>query len=501
MVTPREIPISPLSLERLHSYVGAERMGETARMADSARVLLQGRTVWNINSTAVGGGVAELLPWLLGYSRGAGVDARWLVIEGRAEFFALTKRLHHAIHGSPGDGRPLDEAAHRLYEEVLRENAEYLLGVVRPGDVVILHDPQTAGLAPALVAAGARVMWRSHIGMEDPNAESLAGWAFLARYLEGVGAYIFSREGYRPPGWDGARSAVIAPSIDPFTAKNEMLTPETTRALLQHVGIIAGPRHDDVHRFGGQDGSPRSVARRAEVLRWGPAPGWEDPLVVQVSRWDPLKDPVGVMRGFAEHLARGGTPADLVLAGPETHAVTDDPEAATTLAATIEEWRRLPGSARSRIHLVSLPVTDVEENAAVVNALQRHATVIVQKSLHEGFGLTVTEAMWKGRAVLASGVGGIRDQIVDGEHGLLLDDPTDRGEFASKLGRLLAEPGLARRLGMRARERVIERFLAPRHLREYAELLDRLAGGSAAAAGAEAAGGAPDLAADRAQGR
>ncbi len=370
--------------------------------------------------------------------------------------------------------------------------------MVRPGDVVILHDPQTAGLAPALGAAGARVMWRSHIGVEEPNAESQAGWGFLERYLAGVDAYIFSREGYRPPGWDAARSAVIAPSIDPFTAKNEMLAPETTRALLQHVGIIAGRRRDDVHRFGGQDGSPRHVSRRAEVLRWGPAPAWEDPLVVQVSRWDPLKDdPVGVMRGFAAHLARGGTPADLVLAGPETHAVTDDPEAATTLAATIEEWRRLPGSVRSRIQLVSLPVTDVEENAAVINALQRHATVIVQKSLHEGFGLTVTEAMWKGRPVLASGVGGIRDQIVDGEHGLLLDDPTDPAEFAEKLGRLLAEPGLARRLGERARERVVERFLAPRHLREYAELLDRLAAAPGAPAGAAAAGVAPDGASGR----
>ena len=210
-------------------------------------------------------------------------------------------------------------------------------------------------------------------------------------------------------------------------------------------------------------------------MRWGQAPRWDTPLVVQVSRWDPLKDPIGVMRGFAA-LVDGAAPAGagLVLAGPETNGVADDPEAARVLDQIIAAWRELPEPVRNRVHIASLPSADVEENAAIVNALQRHARVVVQKSLQEGFGLTVSEAMWKSRAVIASAVGGIRDQIVDGEHGLLLDDPTDLAAFGAQLRRLLEDRALADRLGASAKERVRERFLVARHLGQYADLLQRL---------------------------
>jgi trehalose synthase len=217
------------------------------------------------------------------------------------------------------------------------------------------------------------------------------------------------------------------------------------------------------------------VRRRAEVVRVGRAPSWETPIVLQVSRWDPLKDPVGVMRGFAELLESGNRDdVQLVLAGPSTEGVADDPEGALVLEEVIGTWRKLPEALRERIHLASLPTDDVAENAAIVNALQRHATVIVQKSLHEGFGLTVTEAMWKGRPVLASAVGGIQDQIEDGVHGILLEDPEDTSAFAQALGDLLDDPQLARRLGEAGREQVRERFLGVGHLLKYARLIERL---------------------------
>jgi trehalose synthase len=197
-------------------------------------------------------------------------------------------------------------------------------------------------------------------------------------------------------------------------------------------------------------------------------------LVVQVSRWDALKDPVGVVNGFARLTERDEGGAELVLAGPNVHAVADDPEGAQVYGEVCAAWRALPHAARRRVHLAALPMTDVAENGAIVNALQRHAAVVVQKSLQEGFGLVVSEAMWKGRAVVASAVGGIQDQIEHGVSGLLLKDPTDLGAFADALQRLLLDPAERDRLGQNAQRRVREHFLGPGSLLAYAGLIGRL---------------------------
>jgi trehalose synthase len=433
---------------------------------------------WHVNSTARGGGVAEILQSLLCYARGLGIDARWLVIEGTPPFFQLTKRLHHALHGAAGDGSPLGPVERAIYERVLADNARAMLERVRPGDVVLLHDPQTAGLAPALIRHGATVAWRCHIGADRTNPHTELGWALLAPYLADVPAVVFSRRAYvpaGPAGIDERRAVIVAPSIDPFSAKNQRLDDATVRSILVHAGLVAGPPGDAAPVFRAEDGSDARVARTAEIVRSGTAPAWTTPLVVQISRWDPLKDPIGVMRGFADQLA-GPDPidADLVLAGPSVTAVTDDPEGGATFRAAVEAWRALPTGARDRIHLVSLPMADREENSAMVNALQRHAAVIVQKSLREGFGLTVTEAMWKGRPVIASATGGIQDQIDHDVHGALLPDPTDLGAYGAAIRRLLRDPALAARLGERARERVRDEFLSLRQLTQYLEVVARI---------------------------
>ena len=217
------------------------------------------------------------------------------------------------------------------------------------------------------------------------------------------------------------------------------------------------------------DGTPGRVDRLCEVLSTGPPPRIDEPLVVQVSRWDRLKDHMGVMTGFAEHVAPA-TGAHLILAGPNVNAVADDPEGAEVLNEVWAAWRELPHVRRSRVHLSCLPMADIEENAAIVNALQRHATVVVQKSLEEGFGLTVAEAMWKSRPVVASAVGGIHDQIEDGVTGVLLDDPTDIDTFGRLVLELLNDPQRAQEIGARAREHVRRNFLANRHAAQYIEL-------------------------------
>jgi trehalose synthase len=197
------------------------------------------------------------------------------------------------------------------------------------------------------------------------------------------------------------------------------------------------------------------------------------PVVVQISRWDALKDPHGVIRGFAEFVPES-TGAHLVYAGPAVAAVADDPEGLEVLRQSVALWERLPDEQKRRVHLASLPMDDPAENATIVNALQRYAAVIVQKSLAEGFGLTVAEAMWKGRPVVASRIGGIETQIIHGETGLLLEDPRDLKAYADAVTGLLLDPPLAQRLGERARERVRIEFTSPRSLLDYLSLIKKL---------------------------
>lgn len=476
MIEIEEIRVSVQPLDRFSKILDREQMREAVEVARSLRNRLSKRVVWNVNSTAVGGGVAEMLQSLLGYTRSTGIDSRWIVISGEPQFYRVTKRLHHALHGSRGDGSPLDESARRIYEAALRENALEFASLIRPRDVVLLHDPQTAGLAPALRGSGAHIVWRCHIGCDHSNAEVAAGWEFLRPYLEEIPAFVFSRESYVPAICNRGKSSTITPSIDAFSAKNQMLSEDAIRTILVHTGLAEGPPPENAdHGFTRDDGTPARVGRRAEVVRMGRPPAWDTPLIVQVSRWDPLKDMLGVMEGFALLCGRGETNgAELVLAGPDVSGVTDDPEGALVLEEVIDTWRKLPPAVRGRIHLVSLPTDDVQENAAIVNALQRHATIVVQKSLMEGFGLTVTEAMWKERPVVASALGGILEQIEHGKSGMLLEDPTDLAAFADVLAELLASPERCAALGAAACRRVRDHFLGVDHLIKYARLIEQL---------------------------
>jgi trehalose synthase len=236
-------------------------------------------------------------------------------------------------------------------------------------------------------------------------------------------------------------------------------------AVLRASAVLSDDGELGPATFRRQDGTPGRVERDAQMFEDQPLRA-EMPAVVQVSRWDALKDPVGVIRGFAEHV-RADTGAHLVYAGPVVEAVADDPEGERILGEAVAAREGLPPQSRARVHLACLPMHDAEENAIIVNALQRHGRVIVQKSLAEGFGLTVAEAMWKGRPVVASRVGGIQDQIVDGETGVLLDDPRDLAEFGAAVTGLLADRAAAERMGERARERVRDKFLSLRSLLDY----------------------------------
>jgi trehalose synthase len=472
----KEVHLSAEPIERFAALLGEAHVEEAEKLAQVLRPRLTARVVWHVNSSMLGGGVAEQLQSLLAYSRGLGIDTRWLVMQAGPDFFRLAKRLHHALQGFAGDGSPLDESGQRLYQATLQQNARELTSLVRPRDIVVLHDASTAGLAPDLLRAGAFVIWRCHVGDDKPNDEVEQAWRFLSRYLQDVPLFVFSRPTYVPDAADPGKAAIVRPSIDAFSPKNEDLDEQTVRSILVHVGLVEGPAPSRApHVFQREDETPGRVQRCADVIRLGSAPAWETPLVVQISRWDPLKDPIGVLRGFAQLVEQGEAGhAELVLAGPNVKAVADDPEAWTLFDQLLAAWRGLAHGVRRRVHLACLPTADVEEHAAIVNALQRHAAVIVQKSLREGFGLAVTEAMWKGRPVVASAVGGMQDQIEDGASGILLPDPSDPVALAAALRRVLGDPALAQRLGEAARERVRERYVGVRCLVEYGRLIERI---------------------------
>lgn len=467
-----EVHVSSMSTEKFRFVLAPDRYENFERGIQDGRRLLEGRVVWNVNSTARGGGVAELLASLVPYARGAGADVRWVVLEGNPEFFAVTKRIHNRLHGSIGDGGPLDDKARAVYERVNADNLSELATRVRVGDVVIVHDPQPAGLIAELHKAGVLVIWRCHVGIDHPNDLTKEAWRFLLPYVSGADRYVFSRESFVWAGLDRERIVVIPPTIDVFSPKNLDLEPETVLAVLRATGLLAGEADAGAATFIRQDGTPGRVDRRTELFGSGQVSA-DTPVVLQVSRWDTLKDPLGVIQGFADHVPTNSG-AHLIYAGPAVSAVADDPEGLRVLREAIGLWERMPEEQQRRIHLASLPMDDSAENACIVNALQRHARVIAQKSLAEGFGLTVSEAMWKGRPVVASRIGGIETQVVHEETGLLLDDPRDLKAFGNAVSTLLQDPPRAQRMGERARERVRDEFTSPRSLLDYLSVLSKL---------------------------
>jgi len=423
---------------RIREDLAPDAWPRLEQACEEGRALLAGRAVWSINSTAHGGGVAEMQRTLGPYWRAAGVDARWLVLNAPPTFFRFTKRLHNLLHG-----RDLARPGLRdreLFDRVGQAAAADAAALVAPGDVVVLHDPQTAALAAPLRRAGARVVWRCHVGADAMTAPVEAAWRFLLPYVEHADAFVFTRREFVPAALPAERVRLLSPAIDPRSEKNRPLVPGAARFLLD---------------------------------RWALAPvGPADRLVVALGRWDHLKDPVGILRAFARHVE--DPRAFLVLAGPEVGVVADDPEGARVLAEARAVWRGLAPHRRKRVQIAALPMTDLVENALIVNALQREAAVVVKKSLQEGFGLGVTEGMWKAKPVIATRVGGHRDQIEHGCSGLLVDDPADLSGIAAAVDELLADPVLGLELGAAGRERVRARYLADRHFVSWMEVLRRL---------------------------
>jgi len=415
--------------------------------------------IWHVNTTMYGGGVAEILE-ALKHGDTADRRQRRFITTSDPAFFNVTKRIHHRLHGV--DRGPLpDEAEHAAMLAFAQHNADRLRAVIAPGDAVVLHDPQTIAMIPHLVADGVPVAWRCHIGTTAANQTSISTWDYLAQFWRPEVILVFSVPTLVPPHATGYQVVTIAPSIDPAAPKNQPLSTADVDEVLAGIGLSgAAPV--------GAVGAPT-----ASVVSESPIGA--EPVLLQVSRWDPLKDMAGVLRAYAESALPGR--AHLVLCGPSPAGVADDPEAGEVYQA-VEAYRdALPDSVRRRVHLVCPDLGDIAGNARLVSALQLRAEIVIQKSLQEGFGLTVTEAMWKGRPVVGTRVGGLAAQIVSGESGILLDDPTDlTGLAAAALG-LLDDPGRRAALGRGAHERVRDLFTVTREIADHHRLYDMLGAG------------------------
>lgn len=389
-----------IRLDEYVDIVGPSPIEELHLLADRTR----GKVIQNINSTAVGGGVAEILSRMIPLLKQLGIDARWDVIKGDEKFFAITKTMHNALHGA--DVR-LSREELDYFLEVNAHNADELS---LAGDIIFVHDPQPVGLVLTKPAIGRKWLWRCHIDFSQPEPSL---WEFLRGMVQQYDAAVFSAPAF-------ARQLdipqiLIAPSIDPLSDKNKDLPKETVDEVFARYKIDRGR-----------------------------------PVVTQISRFDYLKDPVGVIHAY--RLVKPYMDCQLVLAGG---GATDDPEGLEVLAQV-----RAAAESDPDIFVLFLPpASDIE-----INALQRGSDIVLQKSLKEGFGLTVAEALWKARPVIASAVGGIPLQITHQQSGILTY--TVEGT-AYWIKQLLAEPAYAAQLGKVGREHIRHNFLLTRHLRDY----------------------------------
>jgi trehalose synthase len=446
---------------------------------------LAGRTVWMVSSTAQGGGVAEMLPTVVSLLRGLGVQTEWVVLgSDEPAFFELTKRIHNLIHGV---GSPdLSEADRSLYERVNRANAESLRALVRPGDILVVHDPQPLPMAHELrLTVPLLAIWRCHIGLDAENAGTRAAWNFLEPYFEAYDAAVFSAAEYIPKRL-GRRASVVYPGIDPLAPKNRDLSLRRTIEIMCSGGLIPcpGPTVHGPYANLAQRVTPNGAMAPVNVTE---SIGLlTRPIVTQVSRWDRLKGFGPLMEGFARlkrSLRDGEFNGDpehrrrldlvrLVLAGPEASAIQDDPEAVDVVEELRASYHRLHPAIQDDIALLLLPMRSLEENALMVNALQRASSIVVQNSLREGFGLTIAEAMWKRVPVLTnSRACGPRQQVRDGLDGRLIADPEDPAELERALAEMLADPERLERWGQSAQRRAHDQFLVLTQLRAWGRLL------------------------------
>jgi len=455
---------------------------------------LQGKTIWMINSTDVGGGVAEMLPSQMRIIRTLGISIEWLVIEASEKekaFFNLTKRIHNAIHGS-GDAN-FTEDNRQAFEGVNKKNVATALNMINDGDIVVVHDPQPVPLAGMIRKhRNVKTVWRCHIGLETTNDTTDSVWKFLSAYFDDYDHFVFSLESYVPKQLKD-KSTIISPAIDPLSHKNRKLWMHKCLGILQQSGIIREQSHCLYPRYEHQvrrvmpDGQIKSVipyGSYRSVFHNNESDIIFYPTVLQISRWDRLKGFKELMDAFVLMKRENEKDEDkdslnyrkiklthLILGGPDPEFVSDDPEGLEVLNELIEKYKSISPDIQESIALLMLPLNDPKENALIVNALQWCATVVVQNSIQEGFGLTATEAMWKSRPVLVSGAAGLKAQVQHDVSGVINEDPKDIEALANALKEMLNYTKDTDKLGFNGQVSVIKNYTLFTQVKSWLSLL------------------------------
>lgn len=445
---------------------------------------LRGRRLWMLNSTAVGGGVAEMMPALISLMNQLKLPVSWLVFSvSDPAFFHFTKKMHHLLHGRSPNGYVITDEEKRKYLDVSSTIAQDLKSVVGKRDLIVVHDPQPLGAGTILSKScpSLKLLWRCHVGTEFRNLYSQEVWSYLRQFFKPYAETFFTHPDYIPS-FLKKKSSLLSPSVDPLSNKNEVLSTEELVEIFKMAGLYGTKMR------GFKKPVKRLLANGSKVLPQELNP-FSNPMVLQVSRWDHLKGFIPLMEGFLfmkERLRsthfKGLTEITqkmlnetiLILAGPEEGGkIADDPEPKAVLQEIINYYRELPVKHQKDIYILLLPMDSRQENALICNALQRSAEIIVQNSIREGFGLTVTEALWKETPVLATGVGGLRQQVKDKETGLLIRNPMNSREVGQKLLYLLTHKRERMTMARRGWIRTIENFLAPVHVLRYLEIFER----------------------------
>lgn len=485
--------IESVSIHHEHSL---EEYARTAHLAapvlelrqEAAGVVPQlgRRRVIHLNSTAQGGGVAEMLPRLVSMNVELGIETEWWTIQPKEpQFFELTKRLHNLIHDD--DDPNLTAEDRQVYGRVSRELADALRQRLRPNDILVVHDPQPAGAGAILAASGQPSVWRCHIGLDQDTERTDAAWGFLQPHVQSYHHCVFTAPEYVPK-FLSSTVSIIPPSIDPFTPKNRELSIQETAGILCNGGIEATPPKMVTPPYEHQAERMQADGQFGPVTAPEPLDLIHRPVVTQVSRWDRLKGWNGLFEGFCRLKREASETAlgddrhrrrlaltRLVLAGPDPQSVQDDPGATAVLQEMREKFRALEPDLQRDVALLSLPMQSRKHNALMVNALQRCSTVVVQNSLREGFGLTATEAMWKRSRVMGTYACGLRLQIRPGIDGKLVRNPDDDREVATVLNEMLSIPPHEDTYGVCAQRRVYEEYLVFRQLSRWLRVLSRLA--------------------------
>jgi trehalose synthase len=465
----------------------AHLVGAVRELEAEAKALvpqLKGRTVWMVNSTAKGGGVAEMLPKMVTILEELGVSTRWVVMgTDDQEFFSLTKRIHNLIHGE-GDPQ-LSEDDRRLLEHVCDENAVELKSHLKPQDILVIHDPQPLAMGPKLKnEMGVLTVWRCHIGLDENLPTTRAAWNFLRPYAEHYDHAVFSAPAYIPDYLAGY-STIIHPALDPESHKNRVVSAHKLVGILCNAGLKLDKHPVLTPPFSKLAQRLRPDGSFADAADWREIGLLYRPIVTQISRWDRLKGFPNVLRGFVKLKQRLNDPNSirderhrhrleilrLVLAGPDPAWIQDDPEGQEVLEELIGLYRELAPEHQESVALLTLPMDSRKDNALMVNALQCCSTVIVQNSIREGFGLTATEGMWKRIPVIGTHACGLRQQIRSGIDGVLIRDPNDSDELMQALDALLKNPIQRDLMARSAQRRVHDEFLIFTQLRQWLRLL------------------------------